>query len=104
MKEKRTITHVQAKKIIDSEENIIILDVREEEEFKKKHIYGAKLIPLNLLEITIEKEIPCKETKILIYCFSGKRSFKALEILISKGYSNVYNFGGIKDWPFDVVM
>ena len=78
MKEKRTITHVQAKKIIDSEENIIILDVREEEEFKKKHIYGAKLIPLNLLEITIEKEIPC--------------------------YSNVYNFGGIKDWPFDVVM
>ena len=44
-----------------------------------------------------------KEQKILVYCRSGNRSKKAADLLVEMGYTNVYDFGGIKDWPYEIV-
>lgn len=100
----RILSPVEAKKIIDTEKDIVILDVRTQKEFEEKHIPDATLLPLNLLQENLHKLIPCKDTKVLIYCLSGKRSLEALNILISEGYNNSYSFGGIKDWPFEIVI
>ena len=48
--------------------------------------------------------IPDRKVKILVYCRSGRRSKEACKKLIRLGYSNVYDFGGIMDWPFEIVM
>ncbi|MFQ9922947.1 MAG: rhodanese-like domain-containing protein [Beduini sp.] len=42
------------------------------------------------------------DEKILVYCRSGKRSAAACEQLEKMGYQNVYNFGGILDWPYEI--
>lgn len=99
----KQINKIEAKKIMDSE-SCTILDVRTEEEFEQAHIYDAVLIPLDLLKNTVEKVIPNKDEKILVYCRSGKRSIDASIILVSLGYKNVLEFGGIIDWPFEVVQ
>lgn len=99
----RILTAVEAKKIMDTED-VIILDVRTEEEYAEKHLYDSICIPLNILRETVEQVIIDKNKKILIYCRSGRRSNDALKILLSMGYENVYDFGGILDWPFEVIM
>lgn len=100
----KKISHVEAKKIIDNENNIIILDVREPEEVEEGYIDGAVFIPLGKIEDMAYNVIPDRKVKILVYCRSGRRSKEACKKLIRLGYSNVYDFGGIMDWPFEVVM
>lgn len=96
-----TITPQQAKEKMDSGEPCLILDVREEEEFILEHIENAEL--LTLADITPESAaevIPQKDTTVLVYCRSGKRSLAACQLLAQMGYTNIYNFGGIQDWPY----
>lgn len=100
----KKISHVEAKKIIDSEESVIILDVREQDEINEGYIEGAVFIPKGDISEKAQKVIPDKNKKILVYCRSGKRSRKACEKLVEMGYKNVYDFGGIMDWPFEIVM
>lgn len=97
------ISQVEAKKIIDAEK-CIILDVRTPEEFQEKHIFDAVLLPLEKVSYEAENVIPDKNAKVLVYCRSGKRSKDASYILAQKGYKNVLEFGGIIDWPFEVVQ
>lgn len=99
----KMISQVEAKKIMDNEK-CIILDVRTEEEFEEQHIFDAILLPLDKIENDIEKVISNKNEKILVYCRSGKRSKEASYIMAQKGYTNVLEFGGIIDWPFEVVQ
>lgn len=94
---------VEAKRMMD-EEDTIILDVREEDELSEGYIDGSINIPLDSLEDNIKKAISDKTAFILVYCRSGRRSKIAAEKLVSMGYENVYDFGGIIDWPFDIVM
>lgn len=96
------ITASEAKQIMDTEEGYIILDVRTQAEFDESHIPGAVLIPNTEIEDRAEKELPDKEQLILIYCRSGNRSKKAAEILVQLGYTNIKEFGGIMDWPYEV--
>lgn len=98
------ITAVEAKKIMDSQESIIIVDVREPEELEEGYIDNSLLIPLDTVQARVEKLIPDKNAKILVYCRSGRRSEIAAEIMERLGYKNIYDFGGIIDWPFDVVI
>lgn len=98
------ITAVEAKKIMDSQESIIIVDVREPEELEEGYIDNSLLIPLDTVQAQVEKLIPDKNAKILVYCRSGRRSEIAAEIMEKLGYKNIYDFGGIIDWPFDVVI
>ena len=96
------ITAEEAKKIMDSGEEHIILDVREQGEFEEGHIPGAILIPYTAIENKAEEMLPDKDKLILVYCRSGRRSKIAAEALSKLGYTNVKEFGGIIDWPYEV--
>lgn len=97
------ITAEEAKKIMDSGEDIIILDVREQDEFDEGHIENAILIPYTEIEGKVVEIIPDKDKQILVYCRSGRRSKIASENLVKLGYTNVKEFGGIIDWSYEVV-
>ena len=96
------ITAENAKKIMDSGEEHIILDTREQDEFDEGHIPGAILIPYTEIENKAEEIIPDKDKLILVYCRTGRRSKIAAESLAKLGYTNVKEFGGIIDWPYEV--
>ena len=97
------ITAEEAKEIIDTQE-VIILDVRTQEEFKEKHIEGALLIPDYELANVAKSKLPDKNKKILVYCRSGNRSKSAARLLIDMGYTDVSDFGGIINWPYETVQ
>lgn len=97
------ITPEEAKKRMDSEKGIILLDVRTKEEYETGHIKGSMLISVDILRGEAEKNLKNKDASIFIYCRSGNRSLTAANILVELGYKNVYNLGGIKDWPYEVV-
>ena len=96
------ITAEEAKRIIDSEEGYIILDVREQDEYDAGHIPGAILIPYTQIEEKVDEMLPDKDQLILVYCRSGRRSKIAAEALAALGYTNIKEFGGIIDWPYEV--
>ena len=91
-----------AKASLDDDSDIILLDVRTEEEYNELHIPGSILIPVNELEERAPDELPDKEAVIFIYCRSGNRSRTAAYKLLEMGYTQVYDIGGIIDWPYDV--
>ena len=96
------ITAADAKKIMDSGEEHIILDTREQDEFDEGHIPNAILIPYTEIENKAEEILPDKDAQILVYCRSGRRSKIASESLAQLGYTNIKEFGGIIDWPYEV--
>ena len=89
--------------MIDKDNSIIILDVRTEQEYKSGYIEGAILLPENEIFDKVEEIITDKSTTILLYCRSGRRSALAADRLVELGYTNVYDFGGIIDWKYDIV-
>ncbi len=97
------ITSEQARKMMDSNPDVIILDVRTEEEFDSGHISGAVLIPDTEISTKAEEILTNQAAPILIYCRSGRRSALAAKTLQELGYENLYDFGGIIDWPYDIV-
>ena len=96
------ITAEEAKQIMDNEEGYIILDVREQDEYDAGHIPEAILIPYTQIEEKAEEVLTDKDQLILVYCRSGRRSKIAAEALAELGYSNIKEFGGIIDWPYEV--
>lgn len=98
----KNINFEQAKHIIDNDK-VLILDVRTEEEFVTGHITDAINIPVDELEYRID-ELKDKTGKILVYCKSGSRSVIACEILEQYGLTNIYNVGGVVDWPYGLEM
>lgn len=97
------ITAEEAKAIMDSQEDYILLDVREQKEYEAGHIEGAVLIPYGSIGELAENALPDRDRTILVYCRSGRRSAIAAEELAKLGYTDVRDFGGIIDWPYDVV-
>ena len=99
-----TITAAQAKALMDSETNYVIVDVRRyTDEYLVEHIEGAINIPNEDINEKAESILKDKDQLILVYCRSGKRSKDASEKLAKLGYTNVKNFGGIQDWPYGTV-
>ena len=96
------ITAEEAKQIMDSEEGYIILDVRTQEEYDQGHISGAIVISYEEIEEKAEEVLTDKDQLILVYCRSGRRSKIAAEALVELGYTNIKEFGGIIDWPYEV--
>ena len=90
-------------KIMKESENYIILDVRTIEEFNEGHIKDAICIPNETIDENVTEELPDKDQLILIYCRSGNRSKQAANKLKDLGYTNLIEFGGIKDWKGEVV-
>ena len=97
------ISQDEAKRIMDTEDGFVIIDARTEEEFREGHIEGAILIPEYEITERAEMEIPEKDTLILVYCRSGRRSKIASDALVQLGYTNVKEFGGIIDWQYEIV-
>ena len=97
----RKISAKEAKKIIDEEKDIIILDVRSKEEHNKEYIKNSLLLPCGDLEKNAEKILPDKDKKILVHCQSGARSRWAAKKLVELGYKNVLDFGGLMNWPYE---
>ena len=95
------ITAEEAKQIMDTEEGYVILDVRTQEEYDQGHIPGAILIPDTEIKAKAENVLADKTQLILVYCRSGRRSKLASEALVELGYTNIKEFGGIIDWPYE---
>ena len=102
--EYRKISAADAKARMDSGDEIIILDVRTEEEYDAGHITDAILVPNETIIDEQPELLPDLDAEILVYCRSGNRSAQAAKKLIAIGYTNVVDFGGIIDWPYEVVM
>ena len=93
----------EAKHIMDTEAGYVIIDARTQSEYDEGHIGNAILIPEYEITERAEKEIPEKDTLILVYCRSGRRSKIAADALVSLGYTNVKEFGGIIDWQYEII-
>ena len=96
------ITAQQAKEIMDTQTGYVILDTRTQEEYDDGHIPGAILIPYDEILQKAEGVLTDKDQLILVYCRSGRRSKLAAEDLVKLGYTNIKEFGGIIDWPYEV--
>ena len=101
--EYKKITAADAKERMDSGDEIVILDVRTKEEFDAGHIAGAILVPNETILDQQPDLLPDLDAEILVYCRSGNRSAQAAKKLLAIGYTNVVDFGGIIDWPYEVV-
>lgn len=95
------ITAEETKALMDSREDYVILDVRTQEEYDEKHIPGALLIPDTQIRERAEQILMDKDQLILVYCRSGRRSKLASQTLVELGYTDIKEFGGIIDWPYE---
>lgn len=91
------------KEMLDNDESIVLIDVREQDEYLEEHIPGAVLLPLGQLESRLEGKYTDKTTTFIIYCRSGNRSNEAAKIFVKLGYTSVYDMGGIIDWPYSKI-
>ncbi|MFC5452790.1 rhodanese-like domain-containing protein [Paenibacillus aestuarii] len=82
-------------------ENVVILDVREPEEWESGHIPGAKHIPLGQIARALNEMDPRQET--IVVCRSGNRSGQACAFLSSMGYNVINMPGGMSKWSGDIV-
>ena len=96
------ITAEEAKQRME-DGNVTIVDVRTEEEYREGHVPGAVLVPNETIGGTLPEALPDQDAELLVYCRTGRRSKEASEKLAALGYQNVYDFGGITDWPYDTV-
>jgi rhodanese-related sulfurtransferase len=89
----------ETKKRIDAGEKIYLVDTREESEWARGHIPGAIHLGKGVIERDIEKAIPDKDGKIVLYCGGGFRSALAADNLQKMGYRNVISMdGGWRGW------
>lgn len=84
-------------------DDVIILDVRTQGEYDEGHIENAILLPVDHIQDGKLDLLPDMNQTILVYCRSGNRSCTASRALVEAGYTGVYDFGGIIDWPYDIV-
>ncbi|HEY3378360.1 MAG TPA: rhodanese-like domain-containing protein [Armatimonadota bacterium] len=99
----RKISAQEAKAHLDKDHTITLVDVRTEEEYREKRIANSILIPDYEIEGQAAKMLPKKDQTLFLYCRSGRRSRAAALKLVAMGYTNVYDFGGIIDWPYETV-
>lgn len=92
----------EAKDMIDNDK-VTIVDVRTEQEYQEKHIPDSILVPNETIEEEAKDKLPDKEAVLLVHCRTGVRSKQASDKLVQMGYKNIYDFGGINDWPYDTV-
>lgn len=95
------ISVIELKRRIDANENLNILDVREQYEFDEFNLNGT-LIPLGELPGRLDEIENLKNEEIIVHCRSGKRSATAQQFMIQNGFTNVRNLiGGVLDWQME---
>ena len=101
--EPQLINATTGKTMIDENPDIILVDVRTQSEFDEGHIEGALLLPLDSISSNAQKVLKDKTAIIIVYCRSGNRSATAIDLLYDLGYANLYDMGGIINWPYGIV-
>ena len=96
------ISAEEAYEMMASQE-VVVMDVRTREEYDGGHIENAVLVPNESIGSEMPEGLPDKEATLLVYCRSGRRSKDAAEKLLALGYQSVYDFGGVIDWPYELV-
>ena len=99
----RHISSDETRKLMETEESYIIVDVRTQKEFAEGHIPNAICIPNEAIAHEPPALLPDKNQIILVYCRSGRRSKEAAQNLTNMGYTNIIEFGGIIDWHGEIV-
>ena len=97
------ISAEEAYEMMASQEVVVVVDVRTREEYDGGHIENAVLVPNESIDSEMPEALPDKEATLLIYCRSGRRSKDAAQKLLALGYQSVYDFGGVIDWPYELV-
>ena len=92
----------EAYEMMTSQE-VVVVDVRTREEYDGGHIENAVLVPNESIGSEMPEALPDKEATLLVYCRSGRRSKDAAQKLLALGYQSVYDFGGVIDWPYELV-
>lgn len=99
----RSISPEKAKQMMAAP-GAVVVDVREPGEYAEGHVPGAVLLPLGTIDAKhAAAVIPEKDGMVLVYCRSGVRSKKGAEKLADLGYTEVFEFGGIIQWPYETV-
>ena len=96
------ITASEAKAMMN-QGGVTVVDVRREDEYAAGHIPGSILVPNEGIRDTQPEELPDLDAVLLVHCRTGVRSKQASDKLLEIGYKNVYDFGGIVDWPYETV-
>ena len=99
----RQISMQEAIQIMKTQSDYVILDVRTPSEYAQGHSPGAILVPNETIGTEDIPQLPQTEQLLLVYCRSGNRSKQASEKLVRLGYTNVVEFGGINQWPGEIV-
>ena len=98
------ISPEKAKALLESDPKVVLLDVRTADEFAAAHIDGAILLPYDeITQSTAARAIPSKQTVVIVYCRTGRRSAIAAQTLRGLGYKTVWDLGGIVSWPYGTV-
>lgn len=93
-----------AEKLISENKDIVVVDVRDEKEFKEGHIENAINISSEEIEKRIDELSDAKDKTVLLYCKSGRRSAESAKKLQEKGFTNVYNsVDGVSEYDFKLV-
>ncbi|WP_331472602.1 rhodanese-like domain-containing protein [Enterocloster hominis (ex Hitch et al. 2024)] len=90
-------------KVMMDKGGVTVVDVRREDEYAAGHIPGSILVPNEGIRDTQPEELPDLDAVLLVHCRTGVRSKQASDKLLEIGYKNVYDFGGIVDWPYETV-
>lgn len=98
----KQISMAEAKEIMSTEKDYILLDARTQEEYADGHIPGAICVPNETIGTEPPGQLPDKEQMVLVYCRSGSRSKQAAAKLAAMGYTNIVEFGGIMDWDGEI--
>lgn len=97
----KKINFKQARELLDNEPDIVMLDVRDEDEYITGHPTEAQLLPVDCInEESIKEFLKTKDTPVMVYCRTGVRSAEAAEYLSSIGYTRVYDLGSLIGWPY----
>ena len=94
----RHLSMEDAVQMMQSEKDYLIVDVRSKEEYDKRHIPGAILLPIDDIRAGKTDVLSDQRQTLLLYCWTGRRAEDAAILLAKMGYQNVYEFGGLVDW------
>jgi rhodanese-related sulfurtransferase len=93
-----------AKEMLAANKGIVLLDVRTLEEFLESRIAGSVLLPYDqITPESVARIVGPKDTTIIVYCRSGRRSEIAAKALLALGYKKIFDFGGISAWPYETI-
>ena len=99
LKSIQSVTAEEVKQALDAKEDITIVDVRTTEEYKKGHLDGSLLLPVDAVLEQVASLLRDKKKKLYVYCLSGSRSMQATDILLKLGYMKVFNMtSGLLAW------